>query len=241
MGSIDDMNHVFNEITLAIGGKLILRPMLILSVLSLSGCTTIVTTNGERPSDDRLETVAIDGWNKDENMRELGAMDIPVADLGLSKARAEFEGSGIAGRDGECPAGTVPYLSTERGRNITNKTIIASGYGAPPSRQLSPMQKRLLALRAAKLDAIRTLAERVSGIHIWGGATLSDLVVKSDRVHVQLDSFIRGARMISMNHMNDGSYEAVMEVNFNSNVLQRLNMNRCLPADQVMKMQYSSL
>ena len=226
----------------AFGHRSGLLPVFILFLMPLwTGCTTIVTTKGEAPTPDRLESTAVDGWNKKENMRELGAMDVPIADLGLTKAKTNFNESSIADRSGNCPAGTVPYLSTEKGRNITNRTIIASGYGAPPSRLLSPMQKRLLALRAAKLDAIRTLAERISGIHIWGGATISDLALKSDRVHVQLDSFIRGARMISMNHMNDGSYEAVMEVNFNQNVLKRLNMNRCLPAGQVLNMQMSSL
>ncbi|MDH5259334.1 MAG: LPP20 family lipoprotein, partial [Gammaproteobacteria bacterium] len=144
-------------------------------------------------------------------------------------------------KDGDCPAGTVPFLATESGQNITNKTIVASGYGAPPARLLSDGQKRLLALRAAKLDAIRTLAERVSGMHIWGGATISDMALRSDRVHVQLDTFIRGARMIAMNYMNDGSYEAVMQVNFNRSVMKRLNINRCVPAGQAMNMRMSSL
>lgn len=206
-----------------------------------TGCTTLVTTRGEPPAPDRLQATAVQGWDQPENMRELNSTKIPIADLSLPENNTAFNDNMIADRNGNCPAGTVPYLSTEKGRNITNKTIIASGYGAPPARLLSPMQKRLLALRAAKLDAIRTLAERISGIHIWGGATISDLALKSDRIHVQLDSFIRGARMISMSYMNDGSYEAVMEVNFNQNVLKRLNINRCLPADQVVKMQYSSL
>jgi len=206
-----------------------------------AGCTTIVTTKGELPSPDKLETTAVTGWDNPENMRELGAAEIPAVNLALSKTTRSFDQNIIADRNGNCPAGTVPYLATDKGMNITNRTVIASGYGAPPARLLSPMQKRLLALRAAKLDAIRTLAERVSGIHIWGGATISDLALKSDRVHVQLDSFIRGARMISMNYMNDGSYEAVMEINFDSNVLQRLNLNRCLPAGKALNMQYSSL
>ncbi len=215
--------------------------LLILLTPLWTGCTTLVTTRGEPPVSDKLQATAVQGWDQPENMRELNNTNIPIADLSLPESNTAFNDNMIADRNGNCPAGTVPYLSTEKGRNITNKTIIASGYGAPPARLLSPMQKRLLALRAAKLDAIRTLAERISGIHIWGGATISDLALKSDRIHVQLDSFIRGARMISMSYMNDGSYEAVMEVNFNQNVLKRLNINRCLPADQVVKLQYSSL
>ena len=215
-------------------------PVFMLLMPLWTGCTTIVTTKGVAPVEDTLETTAVRGWNDPRNMRELGSMDIPVAKLALPK-KVEFDQNVVEDKNGACPAGTVPYLETQNGQNISNKTIIASGYGAPPARLLSDGQKRLLALRAAKLDAIRTLAERVSGMHIWGGATLSDMALKSDRVHVQLDTFIRGARMIGMNYMNDGSYEAVMEVNFNRSVLKRLNVNRCVPAGQATNMQLSSL
>ena len=215
-------------------------PIFILLLPLWSGCTTIVTTKGLAPEPGKLETTAVSGWNEPQNMRELGSMDIPVAKIPLPK-KVEFEQSVVEDKNGNCPAGTVPYLATENGRNITNKTIVASGYGAPPARLLSDGQKRLLALRAAKLDAIRTLAERVAGMHIWGGATISDMALRSDRVHVQLDTFIRGARTIAMNYMNDGSYEAVMQVNFNQSVLKRLNINRCVPAGKAIDMRMSSL
>ncbi|MDH3325316.1 MAG: hypothetical protein OEM38_01205 [Gammaproteobacteria bacterium] len=219
-----------------------LVPVFILLMPMWTGCTTIVTTKGLAPASDTLETTAVRGWNNPQNMRELGSMEIPVANLALPMPKkVEFDQNIVEDRNGDCPAGTVPYLATEKGQNISNKTIIASGYGAPPARLLSDGQKRLLALRAAKLDAIRTLAERVSGMHIWGGATISDMALRSDRVHVQLDTFIRGARMIAMNYMNDGSYEAVMEVNFNRSVLKRLKINRCVPAAQAVDMRVSSL
>lgn len=139
----------------------------------------------------------------------------------------------LADDEGRCPIGTVPYLSTEWGEVVTKKKFIASGYGAPPVRNLSPPQKRLLALRAAKLDAMRTLAERISGVHIWGGATVSDLVLESDKIYVRLDAFLQGAHVLSVQRMTDGTYEAVMQVNLNKTALTRLNINRCLPKERV--------
>jgi len=233
------IDQIFHQSSL---GAMLLRLVVILTLPFWVGCTTIVTTQGNAPVEETLETTAVKGWDSDKSMREFSAMKIPIADLKLPvPKKVEFDQNVIEDDNGDCPIGTVPYVETEKGQNIINKTIVASGYGAPPSRLLSDQQKRLLALRAAKLDAIRTLAERISGIHIWGGATMSDLAIKSDRIHVQLDTFIRGARMIAMNYMNDGSYEAVMQVNFDRNVMQRLKMNRCVPAEKVLDMKYSSL
>jgi len=153
----------------------------------------------------------------------------PVSSIG---AGVEFSKKLIVDKNGNCPNGTVPYSATADAQGVIKKKMMASGYGAPPARLLSPIQKRLLALRAAKLDAIRALAEQVSGIRIWGGATVSDLALKSDRLHMQLDAFIRGARVVSLNQMRDGSYEVVMALDFSRNTLQRLNLDHCLSQTQ---------
>ena len=164
--------------------------------------------------------------------------NVSVARISVKK-NTSFSKNFLADEYGNCPLGTIPYVTTEQAHVVTKKRIIASGYGAPPVRSVSKGQKRLLAMRAAKLDALRTLAEQISGVHIWGGATVSDLVLVSDRVHVRLDAFIKGARVLSTHHMKDGSYEVVMEVKFNQTVLKQLEMNRCLPEEHVQNMKVS--
>jgi hypothetical protein len=99
--------------------------------------------------------------------------------------------------------------------------------------------KRLLALRASKLDAYRSLAERVYGLSIYGKSMVKDFVLKEDRFAVALDSYIRGARVVSVNEKQGIGFETVLELmlpgNFNdclnkvNNFKNGLNCLRPLP------------
>ena len=88
------------------------------------------------------------------------------------------------------------------------------GYGAinPRAKDLSPVQLRLMALRASKLDAYRTLAERVYGTAITGNSTVENLVAKDDRFRAYVDTYILGARVVSQDEMEDGSFETILEM-----------------------------
>lgn len=89
-----------------------------------------------------------------------------------------------------------------------------SGYGAinEASTGMTNTQKRLMAMRASKLDAYRTLAERVYGTAISGNTTVENLVVQNDRFRTYVDTYIFGARVVSTDVMPDGSYETVLEM-----------------------------
>ncbi|MFC3852468.1 LPP20 family lipoprotein [Salinispirillum marinum] len=89
-----------------------------------------------------------------------------------------------------------------------------SGYGAinEASTGVTNTQKRLMAMRASKLDAYRTLAERVYGTAISGNTTVENLVVQNDRFRTYVDTYIFGARVVSTDVMPDGSYETVLEM-----------------------------
>lgn len=90
----------------------------------------------------------------------------------------------------------------------------ASGYGAinPNSKGLTQVQKRLIAMRASKLDAYRTMAERVYGTQIIGSSTVENLAVRDDRFKAFVDSQILGARVVYQEEMSDGSYETMVEM-----------------------------
>lgn len=72
--------------------------------------------------------------------------------------------------------------------------------------------KRLLALRASKLDAYRSLAERVYGLSISAKSMVKDFVLKEDRFAIGLDSYIRGARVVSINEKEGIGFETVLEL-----------------------------
>ncbi|MEJ2041698.1 MAG: LPP20 family lipoprotein [Reinekea sp.] len=90
----------------------------------------------------------------------------------------------------------------------------STGYGAinPTARGLTEVQKRLLAMRASKLDAYRTLAERVYGTQIIGNSTVENLVVQNDQYRAFVDANILGAKVVYQEVMADGSYETMVEM-----------------------------
>jgi hypothetical protein len=88
------------------------------------------------------------------------------------------------------------------------------GYGAinPKAKGMSKVQKRLMSIRASRLDAYRSMAERVYGTKITGSSTVRDLVVQNDIFRSYVDTFIHGARVISTDVLEDGSVETVLEM-----------------------------
>ncbi|KQQ87218.1 LPP20 family lipoprotein [Massilia sp. Leaf139] len=106
-------------------------------------------------------------------------------------------------------------------------TLNATGYGAVNTAacngecdRVSPAQRKLLAMRAARLDAYRAMAEQVYGMRIEGGSTVGSLALKDDSFKVYIDAFIRGARVTNVAQREDGSYETTVEMDFDTNAAQ---------------------
>ncbi len=118
---------------------------------------------------------------------------------------------------GEC-VDDKHYINN-KGKQAEKTTIRTTGYGAPPKSFYPEPQRRLMAMRAAKIDALRSLAERVSGVQIWGGTTIGDMVVEKDRFRIYLDTHLRGAKVIGENPLEDGSFETIVELNVGQHLL----------------------
>lgn len=96
---------------------------------------------------------------------------------------------------------------------IAPMVLRVMGYGAMDDRsKLSKSRKRLMAIRASKLDAYRAMAERVYGTAIQGSTTVRDLVVQNDRFRSYVDTYVHGARVVSSDVMPDGSVETILEM-----------------------------
>lgn len=102
---------------------------------------------------------------------------------------------------------------TPRATVAAPNKIQAVGYGATGNYGLmTAAQARLMAMRAAKLDAYRTLAEQVYGIRVNGSTAVSAFATQSDSVRSYVDTFIRGARVVQVVALADGTYEATVEL-----------------------------
>ena len=102
-------------------------------------------------------------------------------------------------------------------------TLNATGYGAVNNTvcagqcdRISTAQRKLLAMRASRLDAYRAMAEQVYGLRIEGGSTVGSLALKDDSFKVYIDAFIRGARVTNVAQREDGTYETSVEMDFDT-------------------------
>ena len=74
----------------------------------------------------------------------------------------------------------------------------------------TPNEKRLMAIRAARMEALRDLTEQVHGIHIDAETTLRDAIVQNDRLTGVVEGSIRGARTLRITPRDADSYEVLM-------------------------------
>lgn len=90
--------------------------------------------------------------------------------------------------------------------------IRVTGYGLYDSKAKNSASKRLLAIRASRLDAYRNLAERVYGYSVTGSSSVKDFRLSSDQFATTVDSVVRGARVVSISDNPETGIETVVEL-----------------------------
>ena len=112
-------------------------------------------------------------------------------------------------------------------------TLTAVGYGAATSyNNYTVGQKRLMTMRASKLDAYRALAEQVYGVRITSNSTIAGLAAQHDSFRAYVDAYIRGAKVVTVTPMADGNYETVLELELNEQFYQSVNQPQTQPIPQ---------
>lgn len=71
-------------------------------------------------------------------------------------------------------------------------------------------EKRLMAIRAARVDALRDLTEQVHGVRISATTTVRDAVVADDTLGAVVQGTLRGARTLRVTASGSDSYEVEM-------------------------------
>lgn len=128
----------------------------------------------------------------------------------LSLAAATLTGCAVT----PCCAPPTPLVASPA-------KILATGYGSPASySQYTAGQQKLMAMRAAQMDAYRNLAERVHGFRVTGDTSVSAFVTQSDRVRSHVDAFIRGAKVVNTAFIADGNVEVTVELDLTPQFFQ---------------------
>ena len=92
-------------------------------------------------------------------------------------------------------------------------TLTATGYAVidvQPSDNSA--QRRLLAIRAAKLDAYRGLTEQVYGQYLDATTTVSDMAIRSDSFRARVEGVVYGANLVRIEPRGSDTYEVTMSL-----------------------------
>jgi outer membrane protein FlgP len=93
------------------------------------------------------------------------------------------------------------------------EAIVATGYAViSMQNHKNPSQQRLLAIRASKLDAYRTLTEQVYGQYLDASTTVSDMTVMSDTFRAKVEGVIYGAKLVSITPVGEDTYETTLSL-----------------------------
>ncbi|MEW6614184.1 MAG: LPP20 family lipoprotein [Thermodesulfobacteriota bacterium] len=109
------------------------------------------------------------------------------------------------------PSGTI---------NWSRGIITATGSGAPPSSVGNPAQARLMAKRAAVLDARRNLLETVKGVTVDAQTTVQNFMTTSDIVVTKVSGIVKLSRVINTRYMSDGAVEVTVEMDLRGDLLK---------------------
>ena len=160
------------------------------------------------------------------NKEKVIKMLIPT--VGLALFVSGCQSSFLTNMDDKGTASTLNVLSNNNGEDAAHlaainevldasvdkvPTISAMGYAVVSSQPgRSANQKRLMAIRSARMAAMRDLAEQIHGLKVEGNTTVIDLMVQNDTFRGIVSGTIRGARTVRINPTGTDTYEVLLEI-----------------------------
>ena len=162
--------------------------------------------------------------NKEKKIKML------IPSIGLALILSSCQSSFLTSMDDKGTASTLNVLSNNnnKGEDAAHlaainevldasvdsvPTISAMGYAVVSSQPgRSANQKRLMAIRSARMAAMRDLAEQIHGLKVEGNTTVIDLMVQNDTFRGIVSGTIRGARTVRINPTGSDTYEVLLEI-----------------------------
>jgi|TARA_B110000305_G_C19451049_1_gene647963 hypothetical protein len=107
--------------------------------------------------------------------------------------------------------------SQERSQDAYGMTqgqgIVATGYAVISSQHgNTPAQKRLMAIKASKLDAYRALTEQVYGQYVNATGTMVDMAITQNQMRSRVEGVIYGAVLVSITPIGGETYETKLSL-----------------------------
>lgn len=175
-----------------------------LCALSLSGCSDLMTS------------FDLSGATPAETTAKAQAKELKTVRTALKTDPPQKAANPLS------PVMPVPVVAAA----ATVPTISAIGYSSiasQPGKTLN--QRRLMAIRAARMDAMRMLTEQVHGLTVQGDTQVSENVVQSDVFRASLAGLIAGARTVKIEPKGSDTYAVTLEID-RGTIRQLLRANR---------------
>lgn len=118
----------------------------------------------------------------------------------------------VAATSNMTKSSTIQKINDDATIDWSKNVVKVTGTGAPPDRG-NAAQKRLMAMRAAKADALRQLLEVIQGVHVNSETVVRDFVTESDVIKTQVEGLVKGAEQVGEpRYMSDGSVEVDYQI-----------------------------
>ena len=106
----------------------------------------------------------------------------------------------------------VMTSSPANGISYENGVVTVVGEGVAPQNAVNMAQGRIMARRAAVVDAYRQLAESISGVKVDSETTVENAIAQSDITKTKVAAVIKGAQVTHEEITPDGGYRVTMTV-----------------------------
>lgn len=104
--------------------------------------------------------------------------------------------------------------------NWSKKTVTATGSGAATNKD-NIAQARLMAERAAKLDALRNILETIQGIQITSARNAGD-IMSNGEVKSRIQGMAQGFKVVDTKYYSDGSVDVIVQMPIDENLTNAL-------------------
>ncbi len=108
---------------------------------------------------------------------------------------------------------TVKESSGKVEVNWASQVVRVTGTGFGPENVKSLSRRKVLAKRAATVDAARNVLETIKGMRINSSKTVDSMMRESDVIKSKTEGLVRGMRTVAVNYTSDGACEVTVEVN----------------------------
>ena len=175
------------------------------TLLALSGCQTMLPWSLTAAKDPvKVQAAPEAPASRSAVLRPAAAEPSAPAAVSAQRAESVARAEPVARAES---AGMIAPLIEKR------ETLTATGYAViSVQNHRNPAQQRLMAIRASKLDAYRSLTEQVYGQQLDATTTVADMMVQSDTFRAKVEGVIYGAVLVSITPAGDDTYETTLSL-----------------------------